>query len=247
MAEAVDDFQRRPFRDSSGADHPGLVTGADMAAWRATYEPAAVHRFRDVEVAKTGLWGQGPVLLQALAMLEGLPEEALDPSTADGVHTITEVLKLAFADREAWFGDASPVSLAQLLDPAYVAARRGLIGDRASAELRPGAPGGETPRLPAHVHRAADVGRRRRAGRADGLLDGGDPRRHLPSRRRRPLGQHHLGDSERRVAAELADRARARVLPGQPDADVLARRRAALLAGAGAAPAHHAVADPRAA
>ena len=81
MAEAVDAFSRLPFRDSSGSDHAGVLTGADLAGWRASYEPAVVQRFRDVEVAKTDLWGQGPVLLQALAMLDGLPDEALDPST----------------------------------------------------------------------------------------------------------------------------------------------------------------------
>jgi gamma-glutamyltranspeptidase/glutathione hydrolase len=157
VAEAVDTFQRQAFRDSSGADHPGLVTAGDMAAWRASYEPAAVHRFHDVEIAKTGTWGQGPVLLQALAMLEGMPGGALDPSTVEGVHTITEVLKLAFADREAWYGDDSQVKLAQLLDPSYVAARRDLVGEQASLELRPGAPGGEAPRLPEHVQRAAGL------------------------------------------------------------------------------------------
>jgi gamma-glutamyltranspeptidase/glutathione hydrolase len=157
VAEAVDAFQRRPFRDSSGADHAGLVTADDMAAWRASYEPAAVHRFRDVEVAKTGTWGQGPVLLQALALLEDLPGTVLDPSTVEGVHAITEVLKLAFADREAWYGDDSPVALGQLLDPAYVVSRRELIGERASLELRPGAPDGRTPRLPANVLREAGL------------------------------------------------------------------------------------------
>ena len=150
VATAVDAFFRQPFRDSSGSDHAGVLTGADLAGWSASYEPAVVQRFRDVEVAKTDLWGQGPVLLQALAMLDGLPDEALDPSTADGVHTVTEVLKLALADREAWFGDASPVTVAQLLDPAYVEERRALVGDRASAELRPGSPGGLRPVLSAH-------------------------------------------------------------------------------------------------
>ena len=149
VAEAVEAFSRLPFRDSSGADHAGVLTAADLAGWRASYEPAVVQRFRDVEVAKTDLWGQGPVLLQALAMLDGLPDEALDPSSADGVHLVTEVLKLALADREAWYGDASPVTAAQLLDPAYVEARLALVGDRASAELRPGSPGGHQPVLPA--------------------------------------------------------------------------------------------------
>jgi gamma-glutamyltranspeptidase/glutathione hydrolase len=151
VAEAIHAFSRRPFRDSSGADHAGVLTGADLAGWSASYERPVVQRFRDVEVAKTDLWGQGPVLLQSLAMLDGLPDEALDPTTADGVHTVIEVLKLALADREAWYGDASPLTVAELLDPAYVQARRGLVGDRASYDLRPGSPGGREPRLSAHL------------------------------------------------------------------------------------------------
>ena len=127
-----------------------MLTGADLAGWSASYERPVVQRFRDVEVAKTDLWGQGPVLLEALAMLDGLPDEAFDPTTADGVHTVIEVLKLALADREAWFGDASPVTAAQLLDPAYVETRRALVGERASAQLRPGSPGGHQPLLPAY-------------------------------------------------------------------------------------------------
>jgi gamma-glutamyltranspeptidase / glutathione hydrolase len=157
VAEAVDAFQRVPHRDSSGGDHAGLVTGDDMASFAATYEPALVGRFRDVEVAKTGPWGQGPVLLQSLAMLDGLPDALLDPSTAEGVHTVTEVLKLAFADREAWFGDGGDVPIDDLLSPAYVDARRSLVGASASRELRPGWPGGREPRLAAHVRKASGV------------------------------------------------------------------------------------------
>jgi gamma-glutamyltranspeptidase/glutathione hydrolase len=153
VAEAIAAFSSRPFRDSSGRDHAGLLTGDDLAGWAASYEPAVVQRFRGVDVAKTGTWGQGPVLLQALAMLDGMSDEALDPSTAVGVHTITEVLKLAFADREAWFGDDSPVTPGDLLDPVYVAQRRALVGEQASWDLRPGSPAGLTPRLSGHLHR----------------------------------------------------------------------------------------------
>jgi gamma-glutamyltranspeptidase/glutathione hydrolase len=151
VAEAVDAFQRRPFQDSSGRAHAGVLTGADMAAWRPTYEPAVTQSFRGFEVVKTDLWGQGPVLLQSLAMLDRLPDEALDPSTVDGAHVTTEVLKLAFADREAWYGDGSDVSVADLLDPAYVDQRLALVVDRASFDLRPGSPGGREPRLAQHV------------------------------------------------------------------------------------------------
>jgi gamma-glutamyltranspeptidase/glutathione hydrolase len=151
VAEAVDAFQRQAFQDSSGEAHAGVLTGADMAAWHPTYEPAVTQWFRGYEVAKTDLWGQGPVLLQSLAMLDRLPDSALDPSTVEGAHVTTEVLKLAFADREAWYGDGTDVAVAELLDPAYVDQRLALVGDTASAELRPGSPGGREPRLPQHV------------------------------------------------------------------------------------------------
>jgi gamma-glutamyltranspeptidase/glutathione hydrolase len=74
------------------------------------------------------------------------------------MHRIVEAGKLAFADREAWYGDALPPPLTALLDPAYTAARRTLIGERASLELRPGAPGGQQPRLATHLgaHVAGD-------------------------------------------------------------------------------------------
>ncbi|HKG48817.1 MAG TPA: gamma-glutamyltransferase [Actinomycetales bacterium] len=157
VAEAVDAFQRQPHRDASGRDHAGLVTGADMAAWSAGYEPAVVRRFRDVEVAKTGPWGQGPVLLQSLAMLDGLDDALLDPGTADGTHTVAEVLKLALADREAWYGDVPDVPLEALLSEEYASRRLALVGPEASRELRPGSPDGREPRLASHVLAARSV------------------------------------------------------------------------------------------
>lgn len=157
VAESVDAFQRVAHRDASGGDHAGLVTADDLAGFAASYEPAVVSRFRDVEVAKTGSWGQGPVLLQSLALLDALPDAMLDPSGVEGVHTIAEALKLAFADREAWYGDASDVPVGDLLDPAYTAKRRALIGAEASRVLRPGSPAGREPRIAAHVRKASSV------------------------------------------------------------------------------------------
>ncbi|MPZ96588.1 MAG: gamma-glutamyltransferase family protein [Propionibacteriales bacterium] len=148
VAAAVDRFVQTPYRDSSGGDHAGVLTGQDMAAFRATWEPAVTAPFRDVEVVKTGPWGQGPVLLQMLRMLDGYDDAQLDPSTPDGVHLIAEVMKLAFADREAWYGDSADVPIDDLLSSSYAADRRALIGDTASTELRPGSPGGRPPRLP---------------------------------------------------------------------------------------------------
>lgn len=145
VAEAIARFVETPHRHSSGSDHSGVLTVADLAAFDATYEDATVFRFRGVDIAKTGPWAQGPALLQALALLDGLPDHLIDPDTADGIHTIAEALKLALADRDAWYGDpeaASDVPLDALLSPAYSAERRGLIGERASHELRPGSPPG---------------------------------------------------------------------------------------------------------
>ena len=101
-------------------------------------------------MCKTGPWGQGPVFLQQLAMLSGYDLAAMAPGSAEFIHVVTEVAKLAFADREAWYGDPrhSDVPLADLLSADYAAERRTLVGEQASAELRPGTPGGRLPRLP---------------------------------------------------------------------------------------------------
>ncbi|WP_371740680.1 gamma-glutamyltransferase family protein [Frigoribacterium sp. CFBP 13712] len=137
VARSIDEFVRRPHRHSSGTDHAGVIRASDLSAFRAGFEPAATVEFRGHTVAKTGAWGQGPALLQVLALLDPLPDELLDPSTADGAHTIVEAQKLAMADREAYYGDHD-VPLDALLSSEYAEARRALIGARASLELRPG-------------------------------------------------------------------------------------------------------------
>ncbi len=149
VAAAIESFVRSPHRDSSGRDHAGVLTGADLAGFAAGYEEPAAVEFRGVTVAKTPAWGQGPVLLQTLRLLEAYDDGALDPGSAGGIHLIAEAMKLAFADREAWYGDTDDVPLDELLSPAYAAARRALVGESASAQLRPGAPGGREPRLAA--------------------------------------------------------------------------------------------------
>ena len=152
VAEAVEDFSRRPFRDSSGGSHPGLVTGADMAAFSASWEDPVTLDWEGWSVAKTPPWGQGPVLLQTLATLAALEdEEALDPSSAHGIHAQAEALKLAFADREAWYGDSGDVPMKTLLSAEYARERAGLVGPAASGELRPGSPDGRDPRLSTYV------------------------------------------------------------------------------------------------
>jgi gamma-glutamyltranspeptidase/glutathione hydrolase len=104
-------------------------------------------------VFKTGPWGQGPVLLQQLLMLG---DGELRPGTAEFVHTVTEVAKLAFADREAWYGDVDDVPLSTLLSAGYAAERLRLVSDTASVDLRPGSPDGRTPRIPRFDAAAGD-------------------------------------------------------------------------------------------
>jgi gamma-glutamyltranspeptidase / glutathione hydrolase len=133
--------------DVSGRPHRGLLSGQDLASWRASAEAPVTAEFRGLTVCKTGPWGQGPVFLQQLALLDQLGVERLQPGSADFIHTVTEAAKLAFADREAWYGDPrqSEVPLAGLLSAEYAAQRRLLVGEEASAELRPGAPAGAVP------------------------------------------------------------------------------------------------------
>jgi gamma-glutamyltranspeptidase / glutathione hydrolase len=138
VAEEIDRFSRA---------NGGVLTGGDLAAWRATLEPPATLDYRGLTVCKTAAWGQGPSALQQLALLEGYDVASLPE--AELVHVVTEAAKLAFADRDANYGDGADI--AGLLAPEYTAERRLLIGEEASAELRPGR--GRLPRLsgePAH-------------------------------------------------------------------------------------------------
>ena len=150
VAEAIDRFATRtPQMDGTGRRNVGLLTAGDMAGWRATWEDSASYEYGRWRVHKTGPWGQGPVLLQQLALLKGYDLAALDPNGPDFVHVVTECAKLAFADREAFYGDPAfaEVPLATLLSDAYNDSRRELVGKDASLELRPGLPELSTQRL----------------------------------------------------------------------------------------------------
>lgn len=152
VAEAIDRAMRVPHRHSSGADHSGLLRASDLAAFSPSIEEAVSVDFRGVTVAKTGAWGQGPVLLQMLSILATLPDELLDPATEIGAHTILEAMKLALADRDAYYGDPTaneaPVPLEALLSPEYGRQRAAMIGETASTEFRPGTIAGHSPFVP---------------------------------------------------------------------------------------------------
>ena len=150
VAEMIEAVSATPAMDTSGDRHAGLLTAADLAAWKARVEPSVEFGYAGATVHKTGPWGQGPVFLQQLALLQGFDLQAMGFLSADHIHTVTESAKLAFADREAWYGDPdfADVPLAALVDDAYAAERRRLIGQRASFELRPGSVNGRRPVLP---------------------------------------------------------------------------------------------------
>lgn len=151
VAEAIERAARQPHRHSGGQVLPGVITGADVSAYRATWEDPVTLDWRRHTVVKTGPWGQGPSLLQLLQMLDALAPSggATDPDDVEGIHRIVEAWKLAMADREAWLGDSdsAPLDMAGLLDPAYAAQRAALIGAEADRTLRPGSPQGRQPRI----------------------------------------------------------------------------------------------------
>jgi gamma-glutamyltranspeptidase/glutathione hydrolase len=134
VAETIDEFSR---------DNGGLLDGDDLREWHPTLEEPATLTYSDLQVCKTKPWGQGPVALQQLALLSGF--DTADMSEEELVHVMTECAKLAFADRDALYGDARPVPLETLLSSAYNDERRALVNDVASTELRPG-----LGRLPSH-------------------------------------------------------------------------------------------------
>jgi gamma-glutamyltranspeptidase/glutathione hydrolase len=141
VAEAIDRFCRtQEIMDTSGRRHRGVLTGQDMAGWQATIEAPLSYDYGRYRVMKAGPWTQGLATLQTLALLTGFDLDALSPVSAEFIHLQVEATKLAFADRDTFYGDPKfvDVPVDVLLSDAYNDQRRKLITDRASMELRPG-------------------------------------------------------------------------------------------------------------
>ncbi len=158
VAEAVHRFcATQEVFDTSGRRHRGLLTADDMARWAASVEDPIGLDYHGHTVLKCGPWSQGPAFLQQLALLRKVDIARMDPLGAEFVHTVTEAAKLAFADREAYYGDPEyvQVPMSTLLSPAYNDARRELIGPRASLELRPGHIDGFAAQVDHHAERRA--------------------------------------------------------------------------------------------
>jgi gamma-glutamyltranspeptidase/glutathione hydrolase len=153
VADATLRFQELEWMDSSGERHSGLLADDDLRDWRPTYEAPLAVDYHGHTVYKAGPWSQAPVFLQQLRLLEGFDLAGMGHASAEYIHVITECAKLAFADREAWYGDPDffDVPMELLLSREYADERRKLVGDEASPDLRPGGP---EPRLPAPVANA---------------------------------------------------------------------------------------------
>jgi gamma-glutamyltranspeptidase/glutathione hydrolase len=144
----------------------GILTEEDLASYTGKIEKPLSIGYRGYQVYKAGPWNQGPVLLQTLALLEGFDLRAMGAGSPDAVHTIVEAIKLAYADRDRYYGDPDfvQVPIAGLLADRYTASRRTLIDPvRASLEQRPGRPegaekvSGTFPPRPLAMERVADT------------------------------------------------------------------------------------------
>jgi gamma-glutamyltranspeptidase / glutathione hydrolase len=141
VAEELHLFVRQnEVMDESGTAHRGVINGDDLANGEAIYETPTAYDYKGFKVHKIEPWGRGPVFLQALALLKGFNQSAMDQRVGAFILTVVEAIKLAFADRKHYSGgpDFVEVPIAELLSDAYNGERQKLISERASSDLTPG-------------------------------------------------------------------------------------------------------------
>jgi gamma-glutamyltranspeptidase/glutathione hydrolase len=131
VAKAIDKFSK---------DNQGLLRYEDMAGFKLAPEEAVSTGFHGFKVYKPGFWSQGPAMIEALNILNGVDFAVMRYNSADYIHTLVEALKLAYADRDTYYGDPKFVKIpeATLLSMKYADERRALIGKNASQEFLPG-------------------------------------------------------------------------------------------------------------
>jgi gamma-glutamyltranspeptidase/glutathione hydrolase len=169
----VDFIQSHPVKDASGKAHAGLLSYQDFAEWHALVDEPVSVNYRGLDVFKCGPWTQGPVFLQQLKLLEGFDLARSGHNSPEHLHVLIECAKLAFADREAYYGDPDfdDAPMDWLLSKDYAAHRREEIEDMSSNAMRPGAINGVLPEWATTFDVAAD----NRAGLdLRGLGDPGD-------------------------------------------------------------------------
>jgi len=146
LMAARDYFYRGPLGKRIGdymQTHGGLLAATDLAGWHAKVGAPAKGVYRGYEVYKTGFWAQGPMMIEVLNVLEGYDLKKMGQNSSEYIHTVTEALKLGFADRDRFYGDPNFVRVPsrQLLSKDYAAMRRALIDQSlASLAQRPGDP-----------------------------------------------------------------------------------------------------------
>jgi gamma-glutamyltranspeptidase / glutathione hydrolase len=120
----------------------GVFAYEDLAGYHGSIEKPVTTSFHGYDVYKAAPWNQGPVLLQTLNILEGIALESFGDNSAEYIHHVHEAIKLAYDDRNAYYGDPAfvKVPLAGLLSKAYAAERRALIGRQAALDHRVGDP-----------------------------------------------------------------------------------------------------------
>ncbi|HEX4276842.1 MAG TPA: gamma-glutamyltransferase family protein [Bryobacteraceae bacterium] len=170
--DAVRDyFYRGPIAKKMGAyseANGGLVTYQDIAAFHAKIDTPRSTTFHGYEIVKPGFWTQGPVLLEMFNLLEGYDLKSMKHNSPEYLHTLVEAAKLAFADRDMYYGDPdfSKIPEQTLLSKTYASDRRKLIDPlRASLESRPGAipgykipmPAGKVAKVEVHDTTCVDV------------------------------------------------------------------------------------------
>ena len=140
VAEAIEQFAAHTAVPGVTGNYKGLIRATDLAAYETRLEEPVSYRYRGVDVYKCGPWTQGPVFLQQLAILQRFDLAALGHNSPEYVHTVVEAAKLAFADREAYYGDPrfGNVPLERLLADRYAVERAALIDSIASGDVRAG-------------------------------------------------------------------------------------------------------------
>lgn len=132
--------------------HGGFLAAEDLAAFAVEVEPALRTTFRDYEVATCGFWCQGPVLLQMLNLLETVDLRGLGHNSPEYLHVLVETIKLAFADREAYYGDPLHVKVDKSCEPSRGPHPEGARGGGEGGDNRASRPAGDLRR-----HREADA------------------------------------------------------------------------------------------
>ena len=153
LMAARDYFYKGPVGKRIGdymQTHGGLLAASDLSGWHATVGAPAKGEYRGYEIYKTGFWAQGPMMIEVLNLLEGYDLKKIGQNSPEYIHTVTEALKLGFADRDRFYGDPNFVKVPtqQLLSKDYATMRRSLIDQQqASLAQRPGDPTNMKPLL----------------------------------------------------------------------------------------------------